>query len=395
MSLAAAVKLALSRNPSVAVATEDIRRAEAVVREVRAAFLPTLTGNAAYTRLDSDRGANGVVFASASSLSANVTLAVPLLAPRSWAQTSHAGDAVDVARGAEGEVRRQLAIAVGRAYLAVIAQRRTIEANQLARDAAKAHLDFAHARLVGGVGNRLDEVRAAQELASTEAVVQTGFAGLVRAREALAVLVGSDTPVDAEGEPDLGEPAQGAEALDEARARRADVRLLEARVRSAERVERDNWTDYAPAVTGYFQPFYQTPATLAVPQTGWQLQFALVVPLYDGGLRYGLADERKAITAQSRDNLDLTVRQIRSDLRAAQEALRRAMAAQAASRDAGKLAVEAIDLANIAYHAGATTNIEVIDAERRARDAATVAAVAEDGARQARLDLLIAAGRFP
>jgi outer membrane protein TolC len=39
--------------------------------------------------------------------------------------------------------------------------------------------------------------------------------------------------------------------------------------------------------------------------------------------------------------------------------------------------------------------LEVIDAERQARDAETLAAVAEDAARQARLDMLAASGRFP
>jgi len=49
----------------------------------------------------------------------------------------------------------------------------------------------------------------------------------------------------------------------------------------------------------------------------------------------------------------------------------------------------------MAYKAGASTNLEVIDAERQARDADTAVAVAEDSLRQARLDLLIASGRFP
>jgi outer membrane protein TolC len=59
------------------------------------------------------------------------------------------------------------------------------------------------------------------------------------------------------------------------------------------------------------------------------------------------------------------------------------------------LAHQALDLANLAYHAGATTNIEVIDAERRARDADSAVVIAEDNVRQARLDLLVAAGQFP
>jgi outer membrane protein TolC len=67
----------------------------------------------------------------------------------------------------------------------------------------------------------------------------------------------------------------------------------------------------------------------------------------------------------------------------------------AASREAARLAHEALDLATIAYRAGATTNLEVIDAQRVARNAELQAAVAEDSARQARLDLLYSSGRFP
>jgi outer membrane protein TolC len=48
-----------------------------------------------------------------------------------------------------------------------------------------------------------------------------------------------------------------------------------------------------------------------------------------------------------------------------------------------------------AWRAGATTSLDVVDAERTARDADSAAVIAEDAARQARLDLLAAAGKFP
>ena len=56
---------------------------------------------------------------------------------------------------------------------------------------------------------------------------------------------------------------------------------------------------------------------------------------------------------------------------------------------------QVVDIVNISFRPGAATNIEVIDAERRARDADTTVAVAEDTLRRARLELLIALGRFP
>ena len=59
------------------------------------------------------------------------------------------------------------------------------------------------------------------------------------------------------------------------------------------------------------------------------------------------------------------------------------------------IARQVVDIVNISFRAGAATNIEVIDAEGRARDADTAVGVAEDTLRRARLELLTSVGRFP
>ena len=87
--------------------------------------------------------------------------------------------------------------------------------------------------------------------------------------------------------------------------------------------------------------------------------------------------------------------QAKSDVRAAFEEVQRADVALTQAQESAAFATAALDLASVAYHGGATTNLEVIDAERQSRDADTQAAIAEDAARQARLDLLAASGRFP
>jgi outer membrane protein TolC len=108
-----------------------------------------------------------------------------------------------------------------------------------------------------------------------------------------------------------------------------------------------------------------------------------------------VARERAASEAEARATLDATLRGLAVDVRAAFELVVRADEALAAARGSSQLAHRAAELADLAYRAGATTNLEVVDAEQRARDAETQAALAEDSARQARLDLLVAAGRFP
>ncbi|MBI5480889.1 MAG: TolC family protein [Deltaproteobacteria bacterium] len=392
-----AVQRALARNPSVTVAQEEIRRAEALVRQSRAGSLPTLYANATYTRLDAARtmASTGYVVAEANQWYGNLTLSVPLVQAQRWAAWSHARDNVEVSRFSARDVRRQIAVATARAYLAVVTQKRVLDVNVRARETARAHHDYAHARRRGGVGNRIDEVRAAQELATTEATVEAAEAGLAKAREALGVLVGAESPVDTADEPLLPGAGPVPQALEEAERSRADVLAARARRRAAERVLRDSWTDFMPSLVGNFQPFFQDPPSLVLPKTGWQATLTLSWALYDGGLRYGQRRERAALVAEANAALDAALRQARSDVRTAAEAVRRADASLTAARKAALLARQALELSTLAYRAGATTNIEVIDAERRARDAETTAAIAEDNARQARLDLLAASGKFP
>ena len=69
--------------------------------------------------------------------------------------------------------------------------------------------------------------------------------------------------------------------------------------------------------------------------------------------------------------------------------------ALAGARQAATHAAEVLRITILAFEAGASTNIEVVDAQRMARDLETAAAQAEDSARQARLDLAVALGQFP
>jgi outer membrane protein TolC len=395
ISLAEAIRRAAARNVTVTVAAEEIQRAEALVREARATSLPTLTANGIYTRLDSDRVFQGRVVAAQNQISANLVLSVPLVVPQRWAQWSHASSNAQTARASAEDVRRQVAIAVARTYLAVISQKRVIDVGERALATAKAHFDYAHTRLTGGIGNRIDAVRAEQEMATDETRVEAGYAALARSREALGILAGEQGPLDTEDDVVLAASPEFDGAMREATTQRRDVIAARTRLAAAEQVRRDSYTDYLPFLIGNVQPFYQNPPTLVQPLTGWQAQILLTIPIYDGGLRYGLLAEREALSNEARSQYEALIRQARSDVRLAFESVKRAEAALVSATNAARLARSALELATMAYQAGATTNIEVIDAERRARDAETAAAVAEDGARQARVDLLAATGRFP
>jgi outer membrane protein TolC len=394
VTLDQAVERALRRNPSAQAAALELDRAEALVRQARAASLPNLMGNVTYTRLDDDRMLATRRVAARDQLNANIVLSVPLIAPTRWAQWSHAKDDAQVLGLSGTELRRQLTISVARTFLTVVSQHRVVDVNERALATAIAHERYAKERLAGGVGKRIDAVRAAQQVATTQASVERAKVALARSREALGVLLGEEHPVDSAVDPEL-ETVMDAAGANAGAAQRLDVQVARARRNAAERRFNDSWIDFLPQLVGQFQPFYQTPSTLTVPRTGWQAMLMLTVPLYEGGLRYGARDERRVLRDQAELQITNLMRQARSEVRVAFEAQAGAQAALAAARAAAQMAHDAERMSVLAYEAGALTNLEVIDAERQARDADTEVAVAEDTLRQTRLDLLIASGRFP
>lgn len=396
LTLDEAVQSALQRSPTVQVAQQEIDRAEALLREVRSGSYPTLYGNGVYTRLDSDRvSQGGAVLIPKNQLQANLALSLPLLAPQRWLQSAHAGDNVDVARFSAEDVRRSVAVATARAYLAVFTQHRLVGIDELSVANAREHLDFARGRLEAGSGNRLDVVRAGQEAATAASQVASAQIGLSRAREALGVLVADEGPVDTVEQVPLPAPPTPEAALAEAQAQRRDVKAAQRRLEAARQVLHDSYADYLPLLTGSFQPYAQTEATLTSPTSGWQAQLVLSIPFYDGGLRYGQQRERSALAAEAKSQLDGLLRQARSEVRVAFDAVQRADEALAAAGEASRLAREALEITQSAYKEGATNDLDVVDAERRARDADAQALLSEDASRQARIDLLTASGRFP
>lgn len=78
----------------------------------------------------------------------------------------------------------------------------------------------------------------------------------------------------------------------------------------------------------------------------------------------------------------------------ARQAVERTARALERAREAAASAEEVLKITMAAFELGATTNLEVIDAQRSARDAASAVAIAEDAARRARFELAVALGRF-
>lgn len=387
-----AVQRALEHHPALRVAEGDSARALAQVEQARAGSLPILGINMVGTRLDADRVLNDRVIAGANQLGANVQLQVPLVAGKSWAQWKRADVNADAVKANTVDMRRQIALGAGRTWLQVLAQQRVVLAATRALDVSNSHLQYAKDRRAAGLGSELDEIRAAQEVAVARQQRATSQGTLRRLEEQLGVACGLDVPLSAlDEEPSLAVPTNAALSADG----RTDVRAAQSRLEATKVGNQWDWADYTPLLTALVQPGYQNPATLTVPLWSFQAQLVLSIPLYDGGLRYGQQHERRALEQQATAQLEAVHRQASAELRAGLAQVSQADEALAAAQDAAAQAKRTLDLSQQAFRAGASTNLEVVDAERRSRDAETTVALAEDAARQARLEVLAASGQFP
>jgi len=393
VTFAEAVDRAVGRHPTVAQAAQAILRAEALLDQAKSVFRPTIYGGVGTTVLDAARGFDGNVTQPRTQSALNATLSYPVLAAARWAAKNQAADHVGIARVSAEETRRLVAFAAAQSYLAVLAARHQREIAVRNRATAKALAEYATARLQAGKGSRLNEVRSFRELATTEGAAEAAELAVDQAQEALGVAIFADGPVDARGEPEVrpAPPPSHDEAL---LAQRPDVRLFAAQERAADRVVRDSWTSWLPTATASFTPQYVTPAGLFEPARTWRALFQLQIPIYDGTLgaakRVRIADREAA-----RARLDLVRLQARAEQRLAREAVARSERIAASIRGAAESAVEALRITEIAYRAGATSNVEVVQAQQTARNAEIESVLADDRLRQARLDLLVALGQFP
>jgi outer membrane protein TolC len=377
-----------------------------------------INGTVTTTTLNRGVEFQGVTVSPRNQVSGAVDVRVPLLAPARWARRAQAQDGKNVAELTAADARRQTALATADAYLTIIARRRVIEANERARDTARAHFELARELEQRGTGSRLNQLRAQQELSTDDGLVESARLALYRAQEALGVLLAADGPVDATEEPIFSLPdAQENEgalpgALDRTATasvptlqisandlalsgRRTDVQLSAAGQQAADRVLRDSSKDYYPYLEGVFLPQTTYPAPFFVPANSWRFMLQMSVPLFDSGQRQGVRAERQAALNIARATLVETMTRAAAEIRAGREAVQSAERGLTSARAAADQAQQVVDIVNVSFRAGAATNIEVIDAERRARDTDTAVAIAEDTVRRARLELLTALGRFP
>jgi outer membrane protein TolC len=354
---------------------ESVRRAEAQSRIALAAVLPTLNAQGGYihqfvTESLSIAGLS-IVTPPPDTFSAAADLQWNVLNPRAIYAIGTARENAKAAALSFEEKRRVIALTVVNAMLSTLATARVAELNRVGLRSALERLALTQARLQYAQGTPLDVDRAAQDVAAARALLISGDEALRQSREALGAALGSTTATSAPGDLSLDEfDAAVAHTcrLNDDIERRPDIAAARFRAEIAERGVRDAELMFSPSVSVGSQLSRATAAVLA-PLTTFNVQAALSVPLYDGGVRYGALRDSRAALEQAREAL--VAARISAVVSAAQA--ERSVSVYEASR---KVAQEQRDLAarvdqrtREGYARGAGTSLDLVVSAQALRQA--------------------------
>ena len=405
-----ALKHVRARSTDLRIAAQEIARAEAQSRIALAGALTTINGQGTYTHnlitnstLQPVRAGDGLSFRPVNTpfpdfVNGSIVATQPVFALRSWYAIGTAERNENVAHLTLEDTKRQIALNVANAIVGVVTAERVAELNRLGLRNSLTRLELAIRRSTLGSGTGLDVVRARQDVEVARATLVAGDEALRQAREALGLALGLPEQVGVPPSVDLNgleastrTSCKQAPNIDE----RPDIAALHERAEVARRLVNDVKYQFAPTVDVRSTLGTTTVDTGAAPNTTWNVQAVLTVPIWDGGIRYGNLRDTRAQEAIAGQRLEAAKRQATIQVAQAQRGVsvaddRRRVAVQ--TRD---LAAENDRLTRTSYLEGRGTSLELVTAAQALREAEIQLAVREFELVKARVLAILALASCP
>jgi outer membrane protein len=398
VTLDEALRASVQLDPDYVRAVGQLENAEWGRRAALLVFLlPNVTASADYSEFSTSQFNIGLGSAASASGRVSLDARYELFAGgRKLAGARQAAAELELADASELGNRFLAALETERDYYAVLTARELLDVARQRQERAREQFALARARVQGGATVQSDSLQILLEMQRAEAEVLAREAALTVARLQLGRRVGSGGPVDAaplvsDPAPDL--PLELDDAVRLAVSQGPAWRQARASERSSEEALRGARGSYLPtialtgAITTNDNKFFPTASTRR--SVGVNLSW----PLWNGGQRE-LAIAR---AATSRD----VARAVREDLeRAARRDVTQSFTAHqvalrtlAINTTAVEVAIEVLRVQQARYQAGASTVLELLDAQSQLVQAQADLAQARYTARLARASLEAILGR--
>lgn len=374
-----------ARSTDLQIAVQDVFRAEAQWRTALAGYLPTITGTGALTKnlitrdvptLVRDAAGNAVPKTITTPfpefLTGQLSLQQTVINPRSWYAIGTADRNIGVAKLTVEDTKRVIALKAANAIVGVVTAERVAELNRAGLLNALQRLDLASRKTQLGNGTGLDVVRAKQDVETSRATLVDGDESLRQAREALGIALGLPEQIGVPPSIDLNGLEASARASCKQTSKvddRADIAALRGRVDLAHRGRNDAKLQFLPQLDVRSGVSTTTVDTGSQPNTTWNVQGVLTVPIWDGGARYGALRDNEAQELQAIQQLEAARRQAIIDNLQAQRGVTVAETRREVAQKARDLSAENDRLTRTSYLEGRGTSLELITAAQALRAA--------------------------
>jgi len=374
VTLTEALASALAVSPDYVRSVGQLENAEWGRRAARLTFfIPTVTASASYQKLSTSQFNIGIGQAASAIGSASLDARYELFAGgRKWQQARQATAEFDRAEAGELGARFLAALETERDYYGVLGARDllTVARQRLAR--AESQFTLARARVQGGATVQSDSLQLLLERQRAETAVLTSEAALVVARLQLGRRIGRSGPVDAAEPADTVPPALTL-ALEDAVQLAASEGPAWQQARASERAAvaalKAQRGSYLPSVTlnatwsAFDNKFFPTATNRR------SLGISGSWALWNGGQREVQMQQlttQRDIARVVREDLE---RGARHDVTAAYTTYEVARRTLAIAESAVGVAAEVLRVQEARYQAGASTVLELLDAQTQLAEA--------------------------
>lgn len=398
VTLEQALALARKNNHSLALERGRLSEAQTAVEQVSSALLPTVAGQARFTRnyreVDIPFGGANLLLQPLNQWDLGATATVPVVVPAAYRARSAAKTSAHASEARFDATEADLLLGVANTFLAAAAADEILVARHSSLGLAVRTLQVAQKRAAVGAVTAFDVDRA--QLAVIQARQQVAEAENARAQvyRALGTLIGVNGPFTIQSElPQAPRPETSDVGL--ALHLRPEYRAAEFVLRSAEDLRSARAWEWAPALSAFGNVRRFNYDNFAVDRHSWAVGGQLDWILFDGGARDAQRHAAAAVEAQAQAQIELVRESVRDDLANSAGTLRTKQQAQDAAEQSVTLSRRALELARAQYEVGAGTELDLLQAQE-AVDASQVAlARAHFDVAAADLALRHAAGTFP
>jgi multidrug efflux system outer membrane protein len=405
-----AIGLLRSRSTSLRTQLAQVEVARARSREAMSAYLPQLgtalgstfvryeilrnTINEPAPTLANPRATTPVTLPDpAVNWGAGLLLRIPVFAPKAWYDKGTADQNIDLQKLNTKEIERQVVASVADTIVTAVTAERLAEVSRVSLKSALSTLDLNKRRASLGASSALDVLRAEGDVQTSRALVISTDEGLIRAREALGLALGSPEGYGVTPDIHLDALADDARASCHAErdvAQRSDVRAATANLHVVERTKGSVDWAFWPTLDAVSTFAYSRAPFVTDLHFSWTVGANLNWVLYDGGLRYGQKDEALANERIAREQLTDVRRRAELQITQAFRAVNVAEANLGVSARAREIATETARLARVAFMNGSGTSFDLVDTASRLRQAELDLAVKQFEVLRARVAALLA-----